>query len=137
MAPNAAIPHHFLGMALRFAGRPEDAIPVIRKAIRLEPVTPGIYYQNLGLCYLLTGDCEEAADACKKGLDRERDYLMSLVIASAVYGSCGREEEARKTAREVLRISPNFSADSFALRLPYKNPKDRERVIEGLRKAGL
>ena len=137
MDPNAALTHQFLGAALRFAGRPEEAIPVIKKAIRLEPFTPDIYYQNLGLSYLLKGDCEEAVKACEKGLARETDNLMSYVMTTAVYGSCGREEEARKTAREVLRLSPKFSSESFARILPYKNAKDLDRVIDGLRKAGL
>jgi len=30
----------------------------------------------------------------------------------------GREKEARKTAKELLRINPKFSAESFATRLP-------------------
>lgn len=137
MDPNAALSHHFLGMALRFAGRSEEAIPMTRMAIRLEPFTPGIYYQNLGLEYLLEGDCEEAIKACEKGLERERDNLMSNVITTAVYGSCGKEEKAKNTAKEVLRLSPKFTSQAFSKKLPYKFPKDRELVLDGLRKAGL
>ena len=137
MDPNAALSHQFLGAALRFAGRPEEAIPVIKKAIRLEPFTPGIYYQNLGLCYLLNGECEEAVKASGKGLERDRDNLLSNVMAAAVYGACGKEEEARKTAENVLRLRPKYTAGAFAKYLPYKNPKHREQIIGSLKKAGL
>jgi tetratricopeptide (TPR) repeat protein len=137
MDPNAALSHQFLGTALRFAGRPEEAIPVIKKAIRLEPFTPGIYYQNLGLCYLLNGECEEAVKASGKGLERDRDNFLSNVMAAAVYGACGKEEEARKTAENVLRLRPKFTSGAFAKYLPYKNPKDRDLTIGGLKKAGL
>lgn len=131
------VSHYFLGMALRFAGRQEEAIRASKMAIRLEPFPPGTYYQNLGLSYLLKGDCGEAVKACEKALERERDNMMAYLIITAVYGSSGREEEASKTAKELLRLSPEFSAETFAKILPYKNPKNRELVIEGLRKAGL
>jgi adenylate cyclase len=137
MDPNAAVSHYFLGMALRFAGRQDEAIRAMKKAIRLEPFTPGTYYQNLGLSYLLKGDCGEAVKACEKALERERDNMMAYLVITAVYSSCGMEKEAGKTAKELLRLSPEFSAEAFAKKLPYKNPKNRELVIEGLRKAGL
>ncbi|MBF8259203.1 MAG: Tetratricopeptide repeat protein, partial [Actinobacteria bacterium] len=52
-------------------------------------------------------------------------------------GSCGREKEARKEAAEVLRINPKFTVESFMRNIPYKNPSDRDRTAQGLRKAGL
>lgn len=137
MEPNSAHLHHILAMVLRFSGRSGDAIPVSKNAIRLEPFAPANYYENLGLAYLLTGDCEEALKACKKGLERETENLMSYVMTAAAYGSCGKEEEARRTAQEVRRLSPKFSSESFGRILPYKKPSDRDRILEGLRKAGL
>ena len=50
---------------------------------------------------------------------------------------CGREEEARAAAAEVLRINPNFSCDYYAKKTPYKNQADLDRFIGALRKAGL
>jgi len=35
------------------------------------------------------------------------------------------------------RINPKFSVESFAAKLPYKDPKEKEPVVEALRKAGL
>lgn len=137
MNPNSAVSHYFLAMALRFAGRQDEAIRALKIAIRLEPFTPGTYHQNLGLSYLLKDDCGEAVKACEKALERERNNMMAYLIATAVYGACGREAEAGKTAKELLRLNPEFSAQAFAKKLPYKNPKNRERVIAGLRKAGL
>ena len=59
------------------------------------------------------------------------------IIMAAVYGSCGREKEARKEATEILRINPKFTVESFTRILPYKNTSDRDRTAQGLRKAGL
>ena len=135
--PNSGDANFFLAMVLRYAGKSKEAIPVIRKALRLEPMAPDIYVQNLALLYFQTGDCREAIAACEKGLKRQPDDLNSHVIMAAVYGSCGREKEGRKEAAEVLRINPKFTVESYAAILPYKNPSDRDRTAQGLRKAGM
>ena len=36
-----------------------------------------------------------------------------------------------------MRIAPNFSIERQRHILPYKNPYDFERRVEGMRKAGL
>ena len=135
--PNSGQANFNLAVVLRCAGKSKEAIPVIRKALRLEPIAPDNYVQQLALVYFQTGDCKEAIAACEKGLKRQPDNLVSRVIMAAVYGSCGREAEARKEAAEVLRINPKFTVESFMRNIPYKNPSDRDRTAQGLRKAGL
>ncbi len=135
--PNSGQASYNLTVVLRWAGKSKEAIPVIRKALRLEPIPPDNYVQQLALVYFQTGDCKEAIAACDKGLKRDPDHLVSRIIMAAVYGSCGREKEARKEATEVLRINPKFTVESFMKVIPYKNPSDRDRVAQGLRKAGL
>jgi adenylate cyclase len=135
--PNSAQANIELAMVLRYAGKSKEAIPVIRKALRLEPMAPDINVQQLTLAYFQTGDCREAIAVGEKGLKRDPDHLVSHVIMATVYGSCGREKEARQEAAEVLRINPKFTVDSFTRVIPYKNPADRDRTIQGLRKAGL
>jgi adenylate cyclase len=49
----------------------------------------------------------------------------------------GRVEEAHEARREALRVKPDYSLDQRRKLLPYKNPEDFEKVVEGLRKAGL
>jgi len=135
--PNSDDAHARLGAALRFAGRPEEAIPMYEKAIRLNPFPPSGYVYGLGLAYLFTGQCEEAIAACKKAVHGKPNDLFSHIALTVAYGLCGREEEARATATEILRIDPKFSVDYFAKRLTFKNQADKERYIDALRKAGL
>jgi adenylate cyclase len=135
--PNSAMASFFLSQVLRYAGRSKEAIPVMQKALRLEPMAPGIYVQNLALVYFQAGDCKEALAVSDKGLKRETDNLNSHVIRAAVYGFCGREGEARKEAIEVLRINPKFTVESYTKILPYRYQSNRDLTIQGLRKAGL
>ena len=138
MDPNSAAVHYMAGLVLRFSGKPAESIPVCKKSIRLEPFAPGIYYGNLGMAYFMNGtDCEEAVKACEKGLERAPEGMIVHFMATTVFSECGKEKEARKTAKELLRISPKFSAESFAKRLPQIHQKDKDRITEALRRAGL
>jgi hypothetical protein len=49
----------------------------------------------------------------------------------------GREKEARDEAAEVLRINPKFSLDYYGKILQYKDHSVTDRMVAGLRKAGL
>ena len=137
LAPNSANAHHHLCLTLRLADRPDEAIPVCKKAIRLEPYAPAAYYYNLGMAYLSARQCEEAISACEEALRRENNNLIAHVNATAAYSICGRDEEARATAKEVLRISPKFSLEKFLKNISVKNQADREQYVEALRHAGL
>jgi adenylate cyclase len=135
--PNSGQANFNLALVLRWAGKSKEAIPVLQKAIRLEPMVPENYNRQLALNYFQTGDCKEAIAMCEKGIKREPDNLVGRVTIAAVYGACGREAEARKEGTEVLRINPKFTVESFMGNTPYKNSSDRDRIAQGLRKAGL
>ena len=56
---------------------------------------------------------------------------------ASAYAQLGQFEEARAAAAEVLRINPNFTIESSKRIFVYKDPKDLEHDIDGMRKAGL
>ena len=137
LAPNSAFIHAALAFSLYYAGRPEEAIGLYKKAIRLNPIPRSWYLSGLGAAYRLTGRYEEAISAYKKALHRAPDSLFAHLGLASAYNLLGREEEARTEAEEVLRIDPKFSLDHLAKSLFFKNQADTELVIDSLRKAGL
>jgi len=75
--------------------------------------------------------------ALKRRIIRKPDTDISRVLLAACYGHLGRAEEAQALWREVMRINPEYSLEHRRRVLPYKDPADFERIVDGLRKAGL
>ena len=137
IAPGSAYSYNCYGLILNFAGRPEEAIPVLQKAIRLNPVGDSLNFYHLGQAYRLTGRFEKAVSEYKKALQRGPDNLFAHLGLTATYSIMGREQEARTQAAEVLRLNPKFSVDSYAKRINFKDQSIADKYIDALREAGL
>ena len=137
LSPNSADAIYLLGRFLLNAGRVEESIPYFKKSIRLNPFAPSTYYMNFGFAYWLMKQYEEAIAACKKGLKRNPDDLWAHMAMAATYAELGHDEEAYKSAKEVLRISPKISLKWVEKTVSWKKRSDVDRLEKALRKAGL
>jgi adenylate cyclase len=135
--PNGADYQVWLAMILTSAGRPGEAIDLVKKAIRLNPFAPNWYFYSLGNAFFVLGQYGEAAEAYQKAIQRSPDFLLVRIGLAASFGALGHEEEARAAAIEVLRIDPKFTLERFAHGLLYKDQNDADRYLDALRKAGL
>jgi adenylate cyclase len=138
--PNNALGHMNLGHHLANAGRPQEAIPLLKKSMRLSPLSQNhasMCLYRLGVAYRLMGQYEEALSALKKAANIRPNFWAIQLTLAATYIHLGREEEARAAAAEVRRIVRNFSLERYAKRVPLKNKADTEFYIDALRKAGL
>ena len=105
--------------------------------MRLNPHYPPPYLNQLGFAYLVAGRYEEALGPLKKALTLNPNLMFSHLNLAVCYAELGRLEEARAEVAEVLRLNPNVSLESSKQNMPYKDPADLERYLDGLRKAGL
>jgi adenylate cyclase len=137
LEPNGADCHAYLGMGLRFADRPEEAIKILKKAIRLNPMPQAWYLHNLAMAYRNMGRYDEAVAWAKKAVERQSSSVLAHLVLASCYSLAGREEEAQVEATQVLRIDPKFSLERYAKTTPQKNPEMKKSLIDSLRKAGL
>jgi adenylate cyclase len=135
--PGFARGYGSLGAALHYAGRSEEALEHLATMARLDPHHPAQYQHFLAQSLFALGRFEDAVRASKARLARQPHSDVSRVLLAACYGQLGRAEEARAEWQEALRINPDYSIEHRRQILPYKNPADFERVVEGLRKAGI
>jgi len=138
IAPNLADAYAYFSQVLSFSGRPEEAVEMVEKAFRLNPVGPSSYYYLWAAhAYALTGRYEDGVRMCKEVLARWPDNYFGFSMLASIYARWDRVEEARAAAQDLLRISPNFSAQRYVRLLPYRDPASNSIILENLRKAGL
>jgi adenylate cyclase len=136
LSPNDDEGYANLGFFLNYAGGSEEAVDLVKRAMRLNPRYPAYYPMILGLAYYVMGRHEEAIAPLQDSLSRSPQFLTPHVILVGVYHSLGREEEAQAEAAEVLRLDPKYSAENIKAQ-PFKDQAILERWVTALRKAGL
>ena len=137
--PNYAEGYARLGAILVFAGRPEEGITLVKKAMGLNPHYPFIYLMWLGQAYYFTGQYDEALAWLERSVTRNPNHLATHKWLVPTYVALGRHEEARAEITEILRISPRISLQFLrqSEQWLYKEQAAIERLVDALRKAGL
>jgi adenylate cyclase len=124
-------------VALIFAGEPVRALEVLEAIIRLDPFPPSPTFGSMGAANYMLKRYGDAVHWCCECISRQPSQLWPHVTLACAYAQSGQLEEAKAEAAEVLRINPGFTIESAKRFLVYKDPKDAEHVIDGMRKAGL
>jgi TolB-like protein len=135
--PGNADAYANLAGALIFIGEPEQVIPLIEKAIRLNPFYPFYYTLYKGFAYLGMQRYQEAIETFKRSVAHNPEALPAHLYLAACYGLLGKDAPARESMAEVYRIHPDFSMAWVQTYFPYKRAADLDRLVDGLRQAGL
>ena len=135
--PNSDSALVWLAMTLRWMGKPEEAIALHKRAMRLCPFPPSYYYMNLGQAYRTADRCEEAIEEYKKALHLTPRNIFAFEGLSVCYGLLGQENESRAAAAEIMKLNPNFTIKFMMKRSPNKDRHLVERWADVLRKAGI
>jgi adenylate cyclase len=134
--PNSSASHGALGNILHYTGRHEQALESLELALRLDPQF-NVWMHSIGRTEFALGRYEQAEATFKRRLvymptsDVTRAYLASL------YGHTGRPAEARRVWDELMVINPRYTIEHTMRVMPYTDPAPVERLVDGLRKAGL
>jgi adenylate cyclase len=135
--PNSADVYDYLGFVLVQADRAQEAIPLIKKGIRLNPIPPKNYLYHLASAYGHTGQYSEAIPILKELLQQDANDFITHLYLTLFYSLSGQEEKARAEAAELLRINPQFRAEKLRTMSASKNKARVQKSIDALRKLGL
>jgi adenylate cyclase len=124
--------------ALIYAGEPARAIEVLEANLRFDPFQPLIWSTSwLGFANYMLGRYGEAVRLLRECASRLPNLQWPHLWLAAACAQAGQPEEARREAAEVLRINPGFTIESWNRLNVFRDPRDAEHRIDGLRKAGL
>ena len=126
--------------ALIYSGKPEEAVDFVKKAMRLDPHNIANHLYTLGLAHFGMEQFQEAASFFERAFKlNPKMGLVQRAYLAAAYGYLGQEEKARteldkpeiKEVRELYDLYVKYESAY------YKNPKDRARLLDGLRNVRL
>ena len=83
-----------LAIALNFAGRPNEALILIRKAMEHNPNHPDWYFAPSGIALMLTGQYERAVEDLTRWAESLTSWNVPHLFRAAALGLSGRTTEA-------------------------------------------
>jgi len=131
--PNDADVLAEMGHSVCCNGDPERAVGLIKRAMRLNPCYPDWYLWHLGEAYFDMQDYKSAVKTLKQMHDKTEGYRM-LTASHALMGDIST---ANRYAERLLATHPEFTIKHWENVPPDRDPGPRERLMEGLRKAGF
>ena len=120
-----------------FSGDPAGALETLDASMRLDPYYPEVLFQFLADAHFSRGNYEHAIAALEQRLARNPQSEIAHALLASCYGHLGRPEESQRAFKQALQLNPAFSIERRRQVLPFRNAKDFERRVEGLRKGGL
>jgi TolB-like protein len=139
---NLAAAHAQIGNGKFLLGQAEDTEAHIQEALRLNPRDPQVHVWciNAGVAKFLLGKEEEAADWLLRSIESNRNHPTSHLVLAGVLARLGRLADARSEVQACLTIAPTMTIARVRATSPSDHPNvlaGLERIIDGLRKAGL
>ncbi len=139
LQPGDADSHVFLSQCLSMAGYGEDARDAALTALRLNPqYFAGPYFNALGRACFVAERYREAIEAWELNIARGGPYAIPMLTAWVTsHVELGQQEKAQEIAQKLLQHEPNYTLASVAQNSFSAPPARVERMIDGLRKAGI
>jgi tetratricopeptide (TPR) repeat protein len=137
--PNLAAAWGAAGWMKICFGAHKTAIEHATHAMRLSPLDPGLWNWQFhtALAHFFAGRYNEAASWAEASLREQPNHLGTLRVAAASNAMAGRPEKAQQLLGRLRKLDPALRISNLADTMPPWRPEDRQRWVEGLRRAGL
>jgi len=139
LSPNFAYAHAMLGAASAYGGRFDAAIKAIRRAVKLSPRDTFLdkFYLYYSIAYFQDGDYGKAALSAEQAIQLKPEHPNTHMLAAASYALDGNDSSAKAALDIFKNLVPGTNAATVERAIAFENPDDRQRLVNGLRLAGL
>jgi TolB-like protein/class 3 adenylate cyclase/Flp pilus assembly protein TadD len=142
--PNYALAHMSVAVAYLYAGRAEEGLPPIQRALQLSPRDPLLsqFHHARGILLDSLGRHSESIAEFEQARQLNPQAQQSIMLLAANYAMQGRQAEAEAMLRDYMRTAPQTTVAGVRgfLRSLSSNTRflqSREYLFEGLRRAGM
>jgi tetratricopeptide (TPR) repeat protein len=134
--------HGIIGLAKYLIGRGEETETHVHEALRLCPGDTFVYFWMTfaGVANLQLGRDEEAVSWFRRGIETNQNFPPAHFYLAAALAHLGQLDEAQAAVKAGLALDPAFTLSRFRAGAASDNQtylEQRERVIEGMRAAGI
>ena len=120
-----------------YRGNPAETVPLLRKALRLNPRAGYLYFLLLARAYYFLGDFEQAKINLKEALSRNPQNVEAHLYRAATLLRMNKADDATWEVEEVKSIEPDFSLKIWRNAYPMARGKQLDLLLSDLRKAGF
>jgi tetratricopeptide (TPR) repeat protein len=137
--PNSMFARGYLGISYAFGGDYDTALANADEAMRLSPRGPLLVIWHLakGWAALLAGRYDEAIEFTEQAREANPEFPDIYAVLASAHGHLGKATAARSALDQLLQRMPGLTASDGRLDRPFAREADRERFLDGLRKAGM
>jgi Flp pilus assembly protein TadD len=137
--PNLASAHYGFAFALGMAGRHDEALASVARAIRLSPFDPLMHafltFRSATLINL--GRFAEAIEAARDAQRQPNHTAWPHMHEASALVNLGRREEGKAAMERAYAMKPDISMRWVQTLLPAEPGVDMGPYLDGMRKAGL
>jgi adenylate cyclase len=140
--PNLAAAHAQIGIVKVFGGHPEETERYELEALRVSPrdTDANVWVAYIAVAKLHLGAYEEALDVLSRSIELNPNYPTARFYFAATLAKLGRLDEATTEVKAARALNPGFTIRRYRAGAQSDNPvflKERERIIENMRRAGV
>jgi TolB-like protein/Tfp pilus assembly protein PilF len=140
--PNSPQGYLALAEVQTFMGAPEEALPLLHRAMRMDPHGHASYLFAQGKAQLVMGSVADAAVSLAGAVEAHPDNRLAWMALLSAYGSLGEVARATQALARLDALQASDQLHSFTVSAarehwPFARKADRDSFLDGLRKAGV
>jgi TolB-like protein/Flp pilus assembly protein TadD len=144
--PNLALAYAQMANQLALTGRPQEAPPLVLKAIRLSPRDPArsVFSWVLGRAYFAMGNYDDAIVWLRKSVEERPTVWFSRAHLVSAFALAGRQAEAVSALNDFNNALPGYTLtriqDIYLQEIPNQHlafQNTLNELFKGLQQAGM
>ena len=122
---------------LIYMGMPQDALPYVEKVAQLDPLNPAYVSFLMGLIHFGEEKYVEAARLFETALEQNPEDFAPAAPLTSAYAKLDDETNMSRALERYREGWPRANIKVFQIFWPYQHKVDEDRLLNGLRKAGM
>ena len=140
--PSDSWSYAFMAQTLTLAGRPKEALPYIKTAMRIDPRYPPAFLFYLGFVQFSLDQFEAAVQSLEKAAALNPEDQYAYMFLAAAYGHLSQQKAALSAIAAYNELArdqgqPQLTARHAWYLVWYRSTADRNRLYDGLLLAGV